>query len=140
LHPFASVEKDQEIEVDQASPKIDFLGRSTDLERPTLDPTVFVETVCGLLEIDVAVVCSRVRDRGTAAARKTIVTLGVERWRQGRAGLARVMQKNPDMVSWWAGEGAKSRISDPEYAAKLDRLDKALASRVAAMTTEERLG
>jgi hypothetical protein len=50
------------------------------------------------------------------------------------------MQKNPDMVSWWAGEGAKSRISDPEYAAKLDRLDETLASRVTAMTTEERLG
>lgn len=139
-HPFASVESDQEIEVDRASPGIDFLGRSTDLERPTLDPKVYVETVCGLLGVDVAVVCSRVRDRGTAAARKVIVTLGVERWRQGRVGLARVMQKNPDMVSWWAGEGAKRRISDPEYAANLNRLDKALASRVAAMTTEERLG
>lgn len=139
-HPFASVEEDEEIEVDQTSPRIDFLGRSTDLERPTLDPEVFVEIVCGLLGIDVAVVCSRVRDRGTAAARRTIVTLGVERWRQGRLGLARVLQKNPDMVSWWAGEGAKRRINDPKFAAELDRLDETLASRAAAMTTEERLG
>lgn len=139
-HPFASAEKDQEIEVDQTAPRIDILGRSTDLERPDLEPTVYVETVCGLLGVDVAVVCSRVRDRGTAAARKMIVTLGVERWRQGRVGLARILRKNPDMVSWWAGEGAKSRISDPEYAAEIDRLDKALASKVAAMTTEERFG
>lgn len=138
--PFASVEKDQPIEVDQASPTIDFLGRSTEIERPTLDPVVYVETVCGLLGIDMEVVCSRVRDRGTAYARKTIVTLGVERWRQSRVGLARVLQKNPDMVSWWAGEGAKLRTSDPSFAAELDRLDESLASRAAAMTTGERLG
>ncbi len=139
-HPLSSFEKDQEIEVDQTAPRIDILGRSTDLERPGLDPAVYVETVCGLLGVDVAVVCSRVRDRATAAVRKKIVTLGVERWRQGRVGLAKVLQKNPDMVSWWAGEGAKSRISDPEYAAELDRLDERLASRVAAMTSGERFG
>ena len=84
------------------------------------------------------IVSSRVRDRGTAAARKLIVTVGVERWRQSRVGLARVLQKNPDMVSWWAGEGAKSRTSDPEYAAKLDRLDEALTSKAAKMTASER--
>jgi hypothetical protein len=44
------------------------------------------------------------------------------------------------MVSWWAGEGAKSRIYDPEYAAKLDRLDEGLAASAAEMTEEERLG
>ncbi len=86
------------------------------------------------------VVSSRVRDRSTAAVRKLIVTLGAERWRQSRTGLARVLQKNPDMVSWWAGEGAKSRINDPEYAAELDRLDENLATRAAEMTEVERLG
>jgi putative transposase len=139
-HPFASVEKDQPIEVDQASPRIDFLGRSTEMERPTLDAVVYVKTICVLLGVDIEVVCSRVRDRGTASARKTIVTLGVERWRQSRVGLARVLQKNPDMVSWWAGEGAKRRISDPNFAAELNRLDEALAAKAAAMTTGERLG
>jgi REP element-mobilizing transposase RayT len=137
-HPFTVEEKDLPLEVDRRSPKIDVLGRSTDLERPTLDPTVYVKAVCVLLGIEMAVVCSRVRDSGTASARKMIVTLGVERWRQSRVGLARVLQKNPDMVSWWAGEGAKSRTSDPEYAAKLDRLDEALASKAAKMTASER--
>lgn len=138
-HPFSS-ENDDPLEIDRASPKIDFLGRSTDLERPTLEPKVFLETVCDLIGIDMAIVSSRVRDRGTAAARKLIVTLGVERWRQSRTGLARVLQKNPDMVSWWAGEGAKTRVNDPEYATELDRLDEALASRAAGMTGLERLG
>ena len=127
--PFARGREDQPLEVDGTSPKVDFLGRSTGLERPTLEPTDFVEAVCDLLDVDMAVVCSRARDGQTAAARKLIVTLGVERWRQSRTGLARVLQKNPDVVSWWAGEGAKSRVSDPAYAAQLDRLDRGIAPR-----------
>ena len=118
------------LEVDDTSPKIDYLGRSTDLERPTRwNPLSFFKAVCELLKVDPAVIASRVRDRETAARRKMIVTLGAERWRQSRTGLARVMQKNPDMVSCWAGEGAKSRVNDPEYAAALDRLDEALARK-----------
>jgi REP element-mobilizing transposase RayT len=139
-HPFAREREDQPLEVDGTSTKVDFLGRSTGLERPTLEPTDFVETVCDLLEVDMAVVCSRARDGQTAAARKLIVTLGVERWRQRRTGLARVLQKNPDVVSWWAGEGAKSRAIDPAYAAELDRLDKGVATTAAEMAASGRLG
>ncbi len=129
-HPFRA-ERDEALEVDDTSPKIDYLGRSTDLERPSLESADFFKAVCELLKVDPAVIASRVRDRETAARRKMIVTLGAERWRQSRTGLARVMQKNPDMVSYWAGEGAKSRVNDPEYAAALDQLDEALARKVA---------
>ena len=52
----------------------------------------------------------------------------------------RVLRKNPDVVSWWAGQGAKSRINDPEYAAELDRLDEGLAAKAAKMKESERLG
>ena len=137
-HPLGA-KNDEPLEIARGSHRIDFLGRSTDLERPTLDPAVFLDAVCCVLGVDAEIVSSRVRDRGTAAARKLIVTLGVERWRQNRTGLASALQKNPDMVSWWAGEGAKSRINDPEYAAELDRLDKALAAKAAEMTEAERL-
>jgi REP element-mobilizing transposase RayT len=139
-HPFPSEVVDEPLEVDEMSHRVDFLGRSTALDRPTMDPRVFVETACRLLGIEMAVVCSRARDRQTAAARKLIVTLGVERWRLGRTGLARVLQKNPDVVSWWAGEGTKSRISDAEYAAELDNVDQGVAARAAEMTAPERLG
>jgi len=139
-HPFDSGGEAQPLEIDCTSPKVDFLGRSTDLERPMLDPLVFVKAVCDLLDIDMAVVCSRARDRHTAAARKMMATLGIERWRQSRTGLARVLQKNPDVVSWWAGEGAKSRINDPEYAVELDRLDMGVAARAAELAIEGRAG
>jgi len=138
--PFARGREDQPLEVDGTSPKVDFLGRSTGLERPTLEPTDFVEAVCDLLDVDMAVVCSRARDGQTAAARKLIVTLGVGRWKQSRTGLARVLQKNPDVVSWWAGEGAKSRVSDPAYAAELDRLDQGVATTAEEMAASGRLG
>lgn len=138
-HPFNGADDDS-LDLDLTSPKVDFLGRSTGLERPTLAPAVYFETVCSLLCVDAEIVSSRVRDRGTAATRKLIVTLGVERWRQSRKGLARALQKNPDMVSWWAGQGAKRRVEDPEYAEELDRLDIALAARAAEMTAGERTG
>jgi REP element-mobilizing transposase RayT len=138
-HPFKG-DGEVPLEVDLTSPKVDFLSRTTDQERPTLDPAVFVETVCSLLGVDAEIVSSRVRDSGTAAARKIIVTLGVERWRQSRIGLARSLRKNPDMVSWWAGQGAKKRVEDSEYAAELDRLDRVLAAKAAKMTAAERSG
>jgi REP element-mobilizing transposase RayT len=138
-HPFR-FGSDDALEIDRASPKIDFLGRSTDLERPAMDPAVILEAACDLVGINSAIISSRVRDCRTAAARKLIVTLGVERWRRSRTGLARVLEKNPDMVSFWAGEGAKSRVNNPEYAAELDRLDEGLAAKAAKMTSWEPLG
>lgn len=138
-HP-SRVANDEALDVDESSPKIDLSGRSTDLERPLLAASVFFEKVCEVLGADPGSIASRVRDRETAARRKLIVTLGAERWRQNRTGLARVMHKNPDMVSYRAGEGAKSRVADPKYAAELDRLDEALAKRVAKITEAERLG
>ena len=138
-HPFP-FGSDEVPQTDDNSPRADFLGRTTDLERPSLVPVVFVGLVCELLEIDPDVVVSRTRDRDTAAHRKLMVTLGVERWRQNRTTLAKVMRKNPDMVSFWAGEGAKSRLGDLEFAAKLDRLDENLAKKTVKMTNADRLG
>ena len=137
-HPFASL-RDEPLEIDETRPTIDYLGRSTDLERPALDAGVFVELACAILVVDVAQVSSRLRDRATATARRLIVTLGVERWRQNRTELAKVLQKNPDVVSWWAGEGAARRMEDPEFAAQLDRMDQELARRASRMTPSERL-
>ena len=68
-----------------------------------------------------------------------LVTLGIERWRQNRTELAKVLQKNPDVVSWWAGEGATRRMEDAEFAGQLDRMDQELARRASRMTPSERL-
>jgi putative transposase len=98
-HPF-DAERDEALEIANSRPTIDFLGRSTDLERPTLQSRIFVDLVCKILDVDVAHVSLRRRDRATATVRRLIVTLGVERWRQKRTELANVLKKNPDVISW----------------------------------------
>jgi hypothetical protein len=69
-----------------------------------------------------------------------LALVAVERWRQSRSRLARVLQMNPNVVSWWAGEGAKIRINDPAFAAEFDRLGQGVAARAAEMTASERVG
>jgi hypothetical protein len=57
-----------------------------------------------------------------------VVTLGVERWSPKKTALAAVLSKKPDVVSFWAGEGARRRQEDPDYAANLDEPDERLSA------------
>lgn len=125
-HPFGA-QPDDELVTDSASPKIDFLRRSTEALRPQLDAAQFVRLVCGVAGIDADRLASRARDRQTALARRLVVTLGVERWRQRGTELARVLAKNSDVVSWWVGEGAKRRLEDDQFAVEFDAIDRRLS-------------
>jgi hypothetical protein len=44
------------------------------------------------------------------------------------------LNKNPDVVSVWAGEGARRRQEDATYAGKLDELDERLSASLTRMT------
>jgi REP element-mobilizing transposase RayT len=129
-HPFG-VGRDAPLRVDTDAIHVDFQGRTTDLERPRMEADAFVRRACDLAGFDLHQLASRARDRTTADARKLVATLGVERWGQSRTALATVLNKNPDVVSVWAGEGGRRRQLDPDYAAKLDELDR-LVSALAA--------
>jgi hypothetical protein len=63
-----------------------------------------------------------------------IATLGVERWGRKRTALASVLNKNPDVVSFWAGEGALRRQQVPDYASMLDALGERLSSSLIGNT------
>jgi streptomycin 6-kinase len=54
--------------------------------------------------------------------------------------MAKVLRKNPDVLSWWAGEGASLREEDEDFAAMLDRADKALSLKALSLSSEERMG
>jgi hypothetical protein len=136
-HPFKAT-IDQELVADDERPVVDFLGRSTDRERPQLDATVFVNLVTDVLDVNRDELCSRSRSRSVARVRRLVVTLGVERWRQNRTRLARVLRKNPDVLSWWASEGATLRQEDPEFAATLDFADEELSRRASVLSTSQR--
>ena len=126
-HPFDRV-RDNPLEADATAIHVDVLGRSTDLERPTLEACEFVRRVCELADFDFEVLASKARDRDTAGKRRIIATLGVERWRQKGTELAAVLKKNQDVVSWWVGEGVRRRLEDEAFAAEIDRLDKKLSA------------
>jgi len=88
----------------------------------------FIKQVCEFAGFDFEHLASRARDRDTARARRLVVTLGVERWRQKGTALALVLNKNPDVVSWWVGEGIRRRLEDEEFATKLNKLDRELSA------------
>ena len=127
-HPFDRIKKDDPLETDANAIHVDLLGRSTDLERPTLEADEFVRRLCELAGFDFEVLASKSRDRDTAGKRRIIATLGVERWRQKGTDLAAVLKKNQDVVSWWVGEGVRRRLEDETFAAEIDRLDKELSA------------
>jgi hypothetical protein len=79
------------------------------------------------LGIDVALVASPLKDRRAVQARRVISVLGVERWSQPGTELARVLGRNPEVVSWWVGEGVRQRLRDPDFARRLDDIDEALS-------------
>ena len=133
VKPFRSLSWcDEELEAKPGQEHVDVLGRSTGFERPLLPAAQFVEQVCRLLEVEPERLASRVRDSATAEMRRLVATLGVERWGQKGRDIAAVLDKNPDVVSWWVGEGARRRLEDPEYAQRLDELDRALVKGVGA--------
>ena len=132
LQPFIN---DPELELTAKPAPVDELGRSVDLERPRIDAERFVAAVCEIGEFDRIRLASRARDRGVAEARRLIATLGAERWGQNRHALAEVLNKNPDVVSWWVGEGSRRRTDDLDFAVRLDDLDRRLSE---AVTIERR--
>ncbi len=116
---------------------IDELGRSTGLERPSLDVGRYLELVCSILNIDLDRLSSSRRDRETAALRKLVVAVGIERWGQRAGKLANVLNKHSVAASRWVSDAARERQSNPLYEKKLLRLDEELSKRaLAAQSTQ----
>jgi len=124
--------RDHELEPKAGQDYVDVLGRSTGLERPAMSARRFIGELCRLLGVVPASLASRSRDRSTAEARRIVATLGVERWGQKGRELARILGKNSDMVSAWVGEGVRRRLTDADFARRLDDLDRALAESAAS--------
>ena len=108
----------------------DMLGVTSELERPRLEAARFVAETCRLLGVEPARLASRLRDRPTAELRRLVAALGLERWSQRTSALAEVLGRNPEVVSYWVGEGVRRRLADPGFAGRLDDLDRALAEVV----------
>jgi hypothetical protein len=106
---------------------VDELGRSTGLERPDLDAQRYLLAACSILDIEFERLASRRRDSETAALRKLVAAVGIERWGQRAGRLAGLLEKHTVAVSRWVGEAARQRQADPEFGEKMKRLDEKLS-------------
>jgi len=111
---------------------VDELGRSTGLERPVLDGARYLSEACAILEVEPEKLASSRRDRETAALRKLVATVGIERWGQRAGELARLLAKHTVAVSRWVSDAARERQTNPAYAKKLLWLDEQLSERALA--------
>ena len=111
---------------------VDELGRSTGLERPALDGARFLREACAILEVEPERLASSRRDRETAALRKLVAAVGIERWGQRAGELAGLLDKHTVAVSRWVSDAARERQTNPTYEEKLRRLDEQLSERALA--------
>jgi len=121
LQPDRDLEASETIYVDQ-------LGRSTGLERPTLDVDQYLNGACSILDVEVERLVSRRRDSQTAALRKLVAAVGIERWGQRAGQLAGMLEKHTVAVSRWVAEAARERQADPGFAEKMSWLDEELSN------------
>jgi putative transposase len=107
---------------------IDVLGRSTGLERPVLDAVRFLEAACSSLDVESERLASSRRDRETAALRRLITAVGVERWGQRAGQLAALLNKHPVAVSRWVSDAARQRQEEPAFGEEMENLDEVLSA------------
>jgi len=100
------------------------------LERQHLSAEEFVQRAAPLVGMTAAELGSRERGSARVEARELIGGLAVERWGVQVKALAAALGKSRDGVSLWVRRAAKRRREHGEFAAKLDELDRRLASAV----------
>jgi len=106
---------------------VDELGRSTGLERPTLDADQYLKAACTILDVEIERLASRRRDSETAAIRQLVAAVGIERWGQRAGRIASLLEKHPVAVSRWVAEVARARQADAEIEEKMTGLDEKLS-------------
>ena len=111
---------------------VDELGRSTGLERPAIDGARYLREACAALEVEPERLASSRRDRETAALRKLVAAVGIERWGQRAGELARLLDKHTVAVSRWVSDAARKRQTSPAYEKRLLWLDEQLSERALA--------
>ena len=69
------------------------------------------------------------RAYATGKVRRMVASCGIERWGQRAGKLARVLSKQPVVVSWWVSEGNQLKEEDQMFSAAFEALDKALSKQ-----------
>ena len=117
---------DRDLEPESEGPYIDVRGRSTGPERRGLSAAEFIAEGARHLEIAVADLASRSRQRGVVEARRLLLALGRERWGQKAKDLGAALCKKGDTISYLAREGIRQRLADVDFSRRYEALDEAM--------------
>jgi REP element-mobilizing transposase RayT len=120
---------DRDLDLKEGRPHVDVLGRSTGLERSSLDARTFVTIASEVLNVDVDRLASKRQDGETGKFRRLIASCGVERWGQRSGELAIELRKHSVVVSRWVGEARELREHDEKFSAALENLDLNLSKK-----------
>lgn len=123
------IRRDRDLDHDDSGPYIGELGRSTGPDRPEYKAADFLRACAAILDIEVEALASRSRHPAVVEARRLMVTLGRERWRQSTKELASVLEKSADTVSYLTREGIRLRLEDEAFARRFEALDAAMTKR-----------
>jgi hypothetical protein len=81
----------------------------------------------GLLGIPIAQLTQRRKDAASTRLRHLVAGVGIERWQQRPAELARRLGRSPEAVGRWAKRAGALRMSDEGFRADYEALDAGLA-------------
>ena len=106
---------------------IDELGRSTGLERQSIDATRFVGQGAAYLGLGIEELAGRGRSPDVVRARELLATLGVERYGLRVKDIAAEFDKSAEAGSRLVSRGIEKRRSDSRFGKDLETLDKHMA-------------
>jgi len=118
--------RDRNLTPEDPGPYVDVLGRSTGPERPPISAEEFVARCASVLDVALYDLQSRGRMTPTVEARRMIVALGRERWRQRTKALAAALTKSEDTISYLTREGIQQRVEDEGFSRRYEELDEKL--------------
>jgi REP element-mobilizing transposase RayT len=107
---------------------VDELGRSTGLERESMEPDEFIKRCCAVLGVSLEEIAGRGKGRKISQTRYLVAALGIERWEMKAKPLAGFLGRWPEAVSRWANRGAEMRMGSEVFRDAYERLDQNLAS------------
>lgn len=106
---------------------VDELGRSTGLERASMDAARFVKTGIGFLDIRIDELKGRGRAPDVVRARELLATLGVERYGLRVNEIAAEFSKSAEAGSRMVSRGIEKRRRDARFREDLEELDRNMA-------------
>lgn len=122
-------EEDEAPEPDATVAYIDELGRSTGLERPSVDTREFLKEGAAFLGMRLEELTGKGRAPAVVRGRELLATLGVERYGLRVGDIAAALNKSAEAGSRMVSRGIEKRRGDAGFRGDLEDLDSHLARR-----------